>query len=293
MPVFDRWLAGAVKRLGIPLVHTIHDVELLFQQGRFTGRLQDVYAHVDAFVLHTEENRSRFLKIYPAANAAAVHVIPHILPRMSDERPPVSDDQAKQLARQTLQINPSAFVVLAFGLVKAYKGFDILAQAIPPVTADDAQVEFWIVGKPDTEADKQVLESLRQLKQVHVRADYIPSNQVWQYHLAADVIVFPYRRITQSGALSTALNYGRAVIVTDVGGLPEAVNGNGWVIPPEDAAALAGALREAVADRARVQQMGVHSQELIARFHAPDVVGRQFVALYERLTYNPDSLTGR
>jgi len=279
LPIFDRWLAATIKGMGIPLVHTIHDVEPLFNQGVFSGHLEDVYTHVDAFVVHSEENRTRFLKRFPAVSADTVHFIPMI----TDESPVVSSDETQQLARQALQIPQSALVVLAFGSVKAYKGLDILAQAIPLVTARNSPVEFWIVGRPDTEADAKVLENLRQLKQVHVHAEYVPSDQVWTYHLAADILIFPYRHISQSAALLTALSYGRAVIVTDVGGLPEMVNGNGWVVPPENPQAIADILEEALGDRERLVRMGARSREIITQFHAPSVVAGRLMDLYCRL----------
>src|SRR5690606_36108014 len=97
----------------------------------------------------------------------------------------------------------------------------VLAEAIPQVTAQHPTVQFWIVGNPEGEAEQMLLERLGQVAQVEVRARYIPSEEIWKYHMAADVMIFPYREISQSAALATALHYGCPVIVTRVGGLPE------------------------------------------------------------------------
>jgi glycosyltransferase involved in cell wall biosynthesis len=62
----------------------------------------------------------------------------------------------------------------------------------------------------------------------------------------ATLVALPYRTIDSSGVLATALGHGRPAVVTDVGGLPDAIRdfGAGRVVPPEDAPALAAAIRE-------------------------------------------------
>jgi glycosyltransferase involved in cell wall biosynthesis len=75
---------------------------------------------------------------------------------------------------------------------------------------------------------------------------YIPNEEVETYFRAADVVVLPYTSATQSGIAQIALSFERPVIVTRVGGLPEAVREGetGFVVPPNDSQALAAALLE-------------------------------------------------
>ncbi|HEY3297251.1 MAG TPA: glycosyltransferase, partial [Armatimonadota bacterium] len=65
------------------------------------------------------------------------------------------------------------------------------------------------------------------------------------YFAAADIVVLPYRSATQSGVVQVAYNFVRPVIVTEVGGLPEAVEQGktGLLVPPEDPEALAQAIK--------------------------------------------------
>lgn len=279
LPAFDRRLIAKIRRLGIPVVHTIHDVEPLFLQGRFTGNLKDIYANVDALILHTEENRSRFLQSFAALDPARIFVIPHIALRDYYAPSVVSQKDARDL----VGIQHNVPVVLFFGAVKHYKGLDVLAEAIPRVHAEYPEVQFWIIGHPETQQDSDLLSVLSAVTNTHVRAEYIPSDIVWQYFTAADLVVFPYRDISQSGALYTALGFGRPVIVTNVGGFPEVVSGNGWVIPREDPEALAKTLIEAFSNPELIVQMGTRSIRILDEFHAPHVVARQFIELYQSL----------
>ena len=79
---------------------------------------------------------------------------------------------------------------------------------------------------------------------VRFESDYIPDDAVGRYFSACDLVVQPYRNATQSGVAQIAFQFDRPVVVTDVGGLSEIVPDGkvGFVVPPENAAALADAI---------------------------------------------------
>jgi glycosyltransferase involved in cell wall biosynthesis len=279
VPVFDRWLVIQIKKMGIPVVHTIHDVEPLFSQGRFSGRLEEVYALVDAFVVHGPENYQRFLQHYPALRPDTVHQVPMVV----DDDPYLPQHATQTLARQRLGIPLDRTVILSFGAIKHYKGLDILAQIMPDVLERHPEVMIWIVGKPERASDLKPFENFISHPQVHIHSDYVPSDEAWCYHLAADVMVFPYRQITQSAALLTALNYGIPAIATRIGGLPELVQDNGWLVPPEDPRALKQALLEAIARKPYLAAIGTAAAERIRKYHQPQAVASQLIGIYEAL----------
>jgi glycosyltransferase involved in cell wall biosynthesis len=276
LPIFDSWLIAEMKKRGLPVVHTVHDVIPIFSRMDSAG-LGKVYAAADALIVHSEANAEALLEAFPMILPQRVHHIPMIaFPDPANLPMPKGATQAD--ARRLLGIGPDVPVVLFFGAMKAYKGVDILAKAIEKL---DDSAEFWLVGAPDAEHEA-LLARLRG-KHVHSVADYVPANEVWRYHLAADLVVFPYRHIFQSAALITALAYGKAVIVSDVGGMPETLDGNGWLVPAEDSAALTTVLREAVSNRERLEEMGRRSREIILRDYAPAVVAEKHRALYRSL----------
>jgi glycosyltransferase involved in cell wall biosynthesis len=283
LPVFDRWLVAQIKHQGIPVVHTIHDVHPLFAQGKFTGRLEDVYALVDAFVVHGPENYRQVLQQYPALRPDRVHQVPMVV--ADDPYLPPNANQV--LARQRLAIPPNCTVIMSFGAIKHYKGLDILAQTLPDVLERHPEVMIWIVGKPESASDLKPFEHFIDHPQVHIHSDYVPSDEAWCYHLAADIMVFPYRQITQSAALLTALNYGVAAIATQVGGLPELVQDNGWLVPPADPAALKHALLDAIARKPHLPGIGAAAAERIRKQHHPQAVARQLTGIYETLIKPP------
>src|SRR5204862_1353822 len=127
-----------------------------------------------------------------------------------------------------------------FGLLRPYKGLDTLLEAWRGI--DEA--ELWIVGRPLMD----VAELRRRApREVRLRTGFVPDAQVPAYFRRADVVVLPYartERFDQSGVLATALAFGRASVVTEVGGFPEvAATGAARLVAPDDPAALAATLR--------------------------------------------------
>jgi glycosyltransferase involved in cell wall biosynthesis len=152
---------------------------------------------------------------------------------------------APEAARAKLGVQ--APVVLFFGLVRAYKGLDVLLRAVAvarrtvPLTLVVAGEFYQERGPYDA-----LITELGLAGSVVVHDRYIANEDVETYFRAADVVVLPYVSATQSGIAQIALSFERPVIVTRVGGLPEAVRDGetGRVVPPRDPEALGAALVE-------------------------------------------------
>ncbi len=165
-----------------------------------------------------------------------------------DVRPHPTYDQFgdavdKRQAREALDIPSDATVLLFFGLVRRYKGVDILLDALSRTTSDPYLVVAgeWYEDRKEAEA---VIERAGMTDRVRLVDQYIADDDVANYFSAADVVVQPYRSATQSGVVQTAFHFARPVIVTGVGGLPEMVRHetDALVVAPEDPAALATAI---------------------------------------------------
>jgi len=136
--------------------------------------------------------------------------------------------------------------ILFFGFIRAYKGLDILLEAMgdPRVKALGIKLivagEYYIKEKVREEyaaiIRKHEIEDL-----IILKTDFIPDSEVGLYFGAADMVVQPYRTATQSGITQLAFHYELPMLVTDVGGLSEIVQHNkvGYVVKPKDPTAVA------------------------------------------------------
>lgn len=149
----------------------------------------------------------------------------------------------KVAARRQLGLDESNPTVLFFGLVRKYKGLDILIKALAQTRL---QVHLLVAGEwyeSHTEI-QDLIKDLGLSGRIEIRNQYITDAEVKIYFSAADLLVQPYRAATQSGVVQTAIQFGKPSIVTRVGGLPEMIEDdvNGWIVNPEDPAALALAI---------------------------------------------------
>ncbi len=252
-----------------PLVLTAHDVlprEPRAGQLRAQRRL---YERVDAVVVHSEHGAAR-LRDELGIDPAKLHVIPH----------GAFAQLAAQPHEQPLPLELAAVerpVVLCFGLIRPYKGIDVLLEAWRGI--EDA--ELWIVGLP-----KQELAPLRAAAPPGVRfvPRFVADDELPAYFRRADLVVLPYREIDQSGVLFTALAFGSPLLLTAVGGFPEvAATGAAELVAPGDPAALHDALVRLLADPAERERLAAAARAAAAGPYAWDEIAARHLALYRAL----------
>jgi glycosyltransferase involved in cell wall biosynthesis len=136
---------------------------------------------------------------------------------------------------------PSGKTLLFFGLIRDYKGLDVLVRALSEVP----EATLVVAGDPvDSVGPARALAGELELdERIEWRLGYLPNGEVRELMESAAAVVLPYRRLDSSGVLATAIGYGRPVVVTDVGSLGEQVRefDAGRIVPVEDVAALAEA----------------------------------------------------
>jgi len=139
---------------------------------------------------------------------------------------------------------PSGKTLLFFGLLREYKGLDVLVRALPEMP----EARLVVAGDPldPVEPIRALASELGVADRIEWHLRFIPDEEVVTLMEASAAVVLPYRQLDSSGVLATAIGYGRPVVVTDVGSLGEIVRefGAGKVIPPDDERALAQACNE-------------------------------------------------
>jgi D-inositol-3-phosphate glycosyltransferase len=146
----------------------------------------------------------------------------------------------KAAALVALGLSAQFRYVLFFGFIRAYKGLDILLEALADVRVAALPVKLVIAGEFYEEAvPYEALIKKYDLESRLVRAtDFIPNERVADYFSAADLVIQPYKNATQSGVSQVAYHFGRPMLVTDVGGLAELIPAGvvGYVVPPTPSA---------------------------------------------------------
>jgi glycosyltransferase involved in cell wall biosynthesis len=195
-----------------------------------------------------------------------VHVIPHGMLRPAGDAP--------------LPPELPAFdgpVALCFGLLRPYKGIDVLLEAWRGITG----AELWIVGAPRMDT-----APLRAAAPPGVRfvERFVTEGEAAALFRRADLAVLPYREIDQSGVLFTALAFSVPLILTAVGGFPEiAEHGAATLVPPDDPDALRNALASLLAHPERRAQLAAAATALAGERHSWAAIALAHLELYETL----------
>ena len=269
--VHFQWLAvqqldrGLVRAFRRPRLLTAHDVlprEAMPGQRAAQRRLYD---QMDAVIVHSEHGRGRLVGDL-GVDRSRVHVIPHgvLRPAGDGSLPPELHDAEGPVA-------------LCFGLLRPYKGIDVLLEAWRGITG----AELWIVGAPRMDT-----APLRSAAPPGVRfvERYVSEGEAAALFRRADLAVLPYREIDQSGVLFTALGFGVPLVLTAVGGFPEiAQAGAAALVPPGDAQALRATLADLVAAPERRAALAAAAARLARERFAWPAIARAHLELYGRL----------
>jgi glycosyltransferase involved in cell wall biosynthesis len=230
-------------------------------EDELTRRARIVFVHAEAL---------RDALIERLAPRGAVVVVPHGI----DAPDP-----------QPLPAQPS---LLFFGRMSHYKGLDTLLDAMPLVWERFPGLGLVVMGAGPVEEHPALADP-----RVTLRNEHVPERELAEVFGAATCAVLPYREASQSGVGSVAKRFGRASVVTAVGGLPELVaDGSGVVVAPEDPAALAGALIELVGDPARAEEMGRIAARTVAETAGWPRVAELTLEAYERHILRSAGLRG-
>jgi glycosyltransferase involved in cell wall biosynthesis len=233
LPRFDlRWLRTVAAE--IPTIYTAHHA-LPRDEGAGVDARRRVYDVVRRVIVHSRR-RVDELAALGVARERLVY-IPHAV---FDSGAPVEPAP------------PQGTTLLFFGLLRAYKGLDVLVRALPEV----ADARLVVAGDPldPVEPVRDLARSLGVDGRIEWRLGFLPDGEVAAVMSEATVVVLPYLRTDASGVLATAIGHGRPVVVTDVGSLGETVRefDLGEVVPPGDPRALAQACARLLGDPARL-----------------------------------------
>ena len=156
--------------------------------------------------------------------------------------PGAPDAPDRAAARRDLGLPPDAPVVLCAGRISPYKGLPVMLRAMPRLLQQVPDAVLLVAGKPSEawESYASLIEELGIGDNVKTILRYLDHPELSRCFAAADVVVLPYTRFAaQSGVGSQAVGFGKALVVADVGALPELVEDNRMIVAPGDWHALA------------------------------------------------------
>ncbi|HVE63551.1 MAG TPA: glycosyltransferase [Mycobacteriales bacterium] len=220
--------SGRPQGSRVRVVALCHNV-LPHERGRADLPLtKALLGRADALIVHSEAERDK-AAVLTAAEIGVTALPPLALSAAPDFAPEASKSGA-------------AHRLLFFGMVRRYKGLDVLLRALAQVPGVSLTVagEFW----EEEAATGEMVAQLGIADRVEIRSGYVAATEVSALLATVDALALPYRSATASAHAYIAHSHGIPVIATRVGNLPEQVRDgvDGLLVPPDDPAALAAAI---------------------------------------------------
>jgi glycosyltransferase involved in cell wall biosynthesis len=177
-------------------------------------------------------------------------------------------------------------LVTAVGNIRRVKGHDVFIKAAASIVPHFPNVSFSIAGdvlEPDYFAELQALvRDLNLSDRFHFAGGVTDMRQ----HLsAADIFVLPSRSEGFSNAIIEAMAASLPVVATNVGGNSEAVKDGftGFLVPPDDPAALAAAISRLLSDQSQAKAMGAAGRATVVENFTTEVMMTRIASAYEKL----------
>ncbi|WP_411819058.1 glycosyltransferase [Hyphococcus formosus] len=223
-----RYIAGGLRNRGANVVSIVHNAADHEASAWKNWLLKKQIKAADGIVTHTTALAKACERINKNAN---ISVSPH----------PLFDYPAAtgSLPRR------SKLELLMFGLMRPYKGADILVDALARCKQHDIHLsivgEFWS-GEQELRA---LIKSHHLDDRIEIIPRYVADQDAAEFFHRADVVVLPYTEVTGSGVVPVAFHYGKPVITSDLEGFHDLVQENvtGWRVAPGDPDALASAIK--------------------------------------------------
>jgi len=246
-----------LHRKGVKIVFLIHNV-LPHEEKPWDRKMAKfVLDQGDGFLVQTGKERQRLVNII--GNSERIRLQLHPVYNFN-----VIDKPSQKQARQKLNLPDDAPVILFFGIVRPYKGLNILLEAMAILNHSGEYYlviagEFW----QNEEDCRAQIRRLGLENRVLIFNYYIPNEELPTFFSAADVFTAAYLEGTQSGTTSMAMGFGTRIVVSDkvARGIPAEYLNSIQTVPSGDPMALAEGIQRAYFDGKQVRKYSPEGQD--------------------------------
>ena len=204
------WFVRWVRFLRIPVVYTVHNVTRQGTGGKYDAVYQRTYNAADALICHGTEARNELIRKF-GISEGKIWVIPH---------GPLFEKQtelSQERAREKLGIPRDEVLVLNLGVISRYKGIPYLLDSWKHVQAKGLKCRLIIAGTGDPALLSEIRDQVEKnglSASVELRLRFIAVDELPLLYQCSDILVYPYREGTTSGALLTGLSYEKPIVAT-------------------------------------------------------------------------------
>ena len=219
--------------------------------------------------------------------SVAVELKKHTKKEISILFHPVDIDLPPAIAQKDallkLGLNPIMDYLLFFGLIRPYKGLDLLIKSLPQLRHNKPNTRLLVVGEP-YEPMRKYLELAASLKvddMVYFHNRFVPSTEIPLWFGVCSWVVQPYKSATQSGITPMAIHYAKPSIVTDVGSLSDGISEKTGVVCKPNPTDLSNTIVRALTEKKHFSNTKAY--ELLQRKRSWNAFCKEFIKTFIKI----------
>lgn len=251
-------------KLRKPLIYTIHDVihhegtpfYFKMTEGMFRGM-------PDGLVVLTEQGKQILMEKGVASDKILVapHGVYDFFTKYSKGLPEQKE-------------------ILFFGRIEPYKGIGVLLDAARSLLEENPDWTLRVAGGGDVSPYREQLSH----PQIRLENRFLTDEEVAESMEQAAIVALPYLSASQSGVIPTAFAFGKPVVASAVGGIPDMVQDRktGLLVPPNDPDSLRNALRKLIADPDLRKRLGNAGQKFAAEELSWESIALKHLDFYKK-----------
>lgn len=254
--------------LKIPFVCTVHDLA-------FGKRLFSRFGLGNIIIIHSQAVKSHLIEHF-GVNPKKIHLVTMGIHSISEP----TQEQYVNLRLQT-GCSLDTHIVCFSGRIVQEKGLDLFLQAISHVLERLPNTKFWVIGDGELRLEMVSLVAKLGINRSVTFWGWRDDNSVLMG--CVDLVVVPSRREGFGKVVLEALMFGKPVIATNVGGLPELVKHekNGLLVPPEEPKSIADAIVKLLVQKDKMHQMSKAARESVAGMYSMESMLEEVRAVYD------------
>jgi alpha-maltose-1-phosphate synthase len=265
-------ISPCLKSRANVLVYTIHDPTIHKGDYSFSNMVSPfsravLLTYTDRVIVHGDVLKTQLMRRH--IKETKIVVIPH---------------GSYSMFKNSEETYPEEDNLLFFGRILEYKGLEYLIKAKSLITGEFPDIKVVIAGEGDLSRYENSLKE----PGFEVINSYIPDNQVAKLFQKSKIVVLPYIEASQSGVVAIANAFGKPVVATTVGAIPEAVEDRrtGILVPPRDEYKLAEAIKELLRDDGLRREMGNNAYKKSTGDFSWSTIARKTLEVYEKALLN-------
>tara|TARA_Y100000588_G_C14157234_1_gene883195 strand:- start:13 stop:1164 length:1152 start_codon:yes stop_codon:yes gene_type:complete len=278
--LFDLFLT---KLLRMKVAYTIHDVISNLEKNKSNKLFaRFVLNSANKLITHNRFSKRQIQDMFHF-NKQDIAIIPH-----GNYIPFINIKDNIQDSRAFLDIPKDKKVMLFFGMIKRIKGLEIILSSLSIIKEKIPDILLVIAGKAwedDFSLYQKVIDQYNLSEYCIVHNEYIPSDHVDHYFASTNLVVLPYKRISQSGVLLMAASYKKAVLCSDLIPFKEVMSDNatGFFFESENPNSLADKVIHIFQTKGLLNKVANAGFSLIKKSYNWDIIGKLLQKEYDSL----------